>query len=371
MMKTWMLAAVLPVAASGWAADPPVAIGHEDVSCVIAGRHPQLDACLTPAAAVGRARIHFRAGRGAWYAVDLKPQGQCFRALLPRPLPTTPSFEYYVDVLDRGFAESRRPERAPDIAYTARVVRAEGECERDKRVAAWAAEAGSPIVVSAASGAPVAGAAGAPIVPFGFSPEGVVAGAPVAEAGQPSPSKASQGGKTIAGVGVTTAAIVGGALVVGGVAVAASGGDDSGSGGSGNGGGGNGGGGGQVDLTGNWSGPWTTTISSAGIPPVTCTQDIALNVRHSGSTISGTGMSGGAQCQGVPGGVAGGGSGTFSGTASNGQIAFTIPFGDASCPPFPYVGTYTANAMNGTMNSTCSLQGITIVWSGTWSATRR
>jgi hypothetical protein len=374
VMKSWILAVLLPLAATGWAADAPVAISHDDVSCVLAGRYPQIDACLAPAAAVGRAQVHFRAGRGAWYAVDLKPQGQCFRALLPRPLPSTPSFEYYVDVLDRGFAETRRPEGAPDTPYTARVVAAAGDCARDKRVAAWAAETASPIVVSSVGAAPVAGAvAGAPILPFGFSPEGVVAGA-AAEAGAPlEPKQAGRGG-----LSTRTLAIAGGAVAAAGVAVAASGGSDSGSsggggnsGGGGGGNGGGGGGGGQVNLTGNWSGPWTTTLSGGGLPTVTCTQEIALAVQHTGNAISGTGTSSAAQCANVPGGVAGGGSGTFAGTASNGQIAFTIPFGDASCPPFPYVGTYTANTMSGTMSSSCTIQGLTIVWASTWSATRR
>ena len=366
-----------PAAAQGG----PVAIGHDDVSCVIAGRHPQVDACLTPAAAVGRAQVHFRAGRGEWYAVDLKPQGQCFRALLPRPLPTTAAVEYYVDVLDRGFAHSRRPERAPDTAYTARVVRAEGDCDRDKRVAAWTAEAGSPIVVSTVGGAPAAGAvSGAPIVPFGFSPEGVVAGVPVAEAGQPAQPKPTQGSGGIAGMSATTAAIVGGAVVVGGVALAASGGgDDSPSGGSGGsggtGGGGGGGGGGEVNLSGNWSGPWTTTFNSPGIGSGSCTSEVALVVSHSGASFSGTGTSSASNCNiAVPGGggvTGGGGSGTFSGTASGGRVSFTVPFGDSSCPPFQYTGTYTATQMSGTMSNTCTIEGFPLNWTGTWSATRR
>ena len=372
------LALVVAAAAPAWATGAPVAIGHDDVSCVIAGRYPQIDACLTPADAVGRAQVHFRAGQGAWYAVDLKPQGQCFRALLPRPLPTTPSFEYYVDVLDRGFAGSRKPDRAPDAAFIARGVAAAGDCERDKRVAAWAAEAGSPIVISTVGGAPVAGAVGgAPILPFGFSPEGLVAGA-AAEAGAPLEPK--QAGRS--GLSTRTLALAGGAVAVAGVALAAGGGSDSDSSGSGGNGGGNPGGGGggntgggAVNLSGNWSGPWTTSFSSPGIGSGTCTSDVALVITHSGASLTATGTSGASQCNvALPGGgniVQGGGSGTLSGTASGGNLSFTIPFGDASCPPFQYTGTYTATTMTGTMTNTCNLQGVQLNWTGTFSATRR
>jgi hypothetical protein len=379
---TWtVLAAALAVAGGGPApaapAASPVAIAHDAVACIVADRHPQVDACLSPAESVGRAQVHFRAGGTvAWYAVDLKPEGRCFRGLLPRPLRTTQAVEYYVDVVDRGFAESRQPERAPDVAYTARVVGAEGEC-LGGRLGTFASRVAQPIVVTALRGGQVvAAAAGVPLPPIaGFSSEGILivppgagTGAPQGSGGEASGAGApAAAGATVAGIGVTTLAIAGGAVVAAGVVVAASSGGDDGAAG-----GGNGGGGGEVDLTGNWSGPWTTTFSGGGVPPTTCAFDVALSVRHSGGTFSGTGTSSGGQCAGVPGGgTAGGGSGTFSGTASGGRVAFAVPFTGGDCPPFQYVGTYTANAMSGTMSSSCTLEGLQITWSGTWSAARR
>ena len=360
------------------AADAPVAIAHDDVSCIVANRHPQVDACLTPAESVGRAQVHFRAGgTDAWYAVDLKPEGRCFRGLLPRPLTTTQAVEYYVDVVDRGFTESRLPDRAPDVAYTARVVAGEKACTAG-RLAAFAGRLSQPVVVSVLRGGQaVATALGAPPALVGFSSEGVILLPPAAAGQAPSASSGTQpasagsgasgaaaGGATVAGIGVTTLAIAGGAVVAAGVvAAAASGGDDGPDGGNG---------GGATDLTGNWSGPWTSTVTGAGLPAATCAFDVSMVVRHSGGTFTATGTSGGGQCA-VPGGgvAAGGGSGTLTGTASGGRLAFSLPFGDAACPPFQYTGTYTASSMSGTMTNSCNIGGTQLNWTGTFSATRR
>src|SRR5437667_382395 len=74
---------------------PPVAIDHKEVGCVVANQYPKLDACLVPDARVGRAQIHFRAlSTDPWYAVELKPDGPCFSAFLPKPQATTPQIEY-------------------------------------------------------------------------------------------------------------------------------------------------------------------------------------------------------------------------------------------------------------------------------------
>jgi hypothetical protein len=180
-------------------------------------------------------------------------------------------------------------------------------------------------------------------------------------------SAGAAAGATVAGVGVTTLAIAGGAVVAAGMVVAAASGGEDGPSGGGN-------GGGDVNLTGTWSGPWTTMLSGGGLPATTCASEVTMNISHSGGSISGSGSSGAGQCSGAaPGGPVNTmpGSGTFSGTASNGRVTFSIPFGDPACPAFQYTGTYTASTMSGTMNHTCTLGGIQINWSGTWSMTRR
>jgi hypothetical protein len=372
------LGAAIVLGAPGAAAQGPVTIAHDDVACIVAERHPQVDACFTPAASVGRAQAVFRAeGTDAWYAVDLKPEGPCFRGLLPRPLRTTRAIQYYVDVVDRAFAESRLPDRAPDVAYTARVVADEGACAAG-RLAGFASRVTQPIVVTALRGGQVAATAmGAPIA--GFSAEGIVVAPAAAGAGAPAGEAASAGGRA-GGIGSKTLLIAGGAVAAAGlVAVAAGGGDDGdgGSGGGGNGGGtgggGGGGGGGTVNLTGRWSGPWTYTLSTPGVPTVTCTSTITMDIQHSGSTVNATGTSGPSQCTGTgpggPGGFAGGGSGTLSGTAANGTITWALPFLEG-CPPLVHTGTYTANAMAGTVNGTCTLSGLPLTWTGNWALNR-
>ena len=371
--------AVLAITLGGPAAADPVAITHDDVSCIVVDRHPQVDACLTPAASVGRAQVVFRAGgTDAWYAVDLKPEGQCFRGVLPRPLKTTQTIEYYVDVLDRGFVESKLPDRAPDLPYKARVVTAESGCAAG-RMAGIAGRLSQPIVVTALRGGQVVSTAlGAPII--GFSADGIVL-APAAAAGESAAAESVSTGGKAGGLGSKTLLIAGGAVAAAGlVAVAAGGGDDGGSdnggGGGGNGGGGGGGGGGgnPVNLTGRWSGPWSYTLTGAGVPAVTCTSTITLDIQHNGSAVNATGTSGPSQCNaatpGAPGGFQGGGTGTLTGTASGGAISWSLPFLDGTCPPLVHSGTYTANAMTGTVNGTCSISGIALTWTGSWVLNR-
>ena len=140
-----------PPAAAQSAASPVVTIAHDDVACVVAGQYPRLEACVAPPERIGRAQVQFRANEtGLWYAVDLAPGPGCLSGLLPKPLATARSIEYFVNVIDRSFNEARRPERAPDTPYRARVVAREADCRELGRMAAWAARSGGPIVVSVA-----------------------------------------------------------------------------------------------------------------------------------------------------------------------------------------------------------------------------
>src|ERR1043165_2598496 len=61
-------------------------IDHKAVGCVVAEQFPRLEARLTPADSVGRARIFFRTEGGpSWYAVAMKREGAVFLAPFPQP----------------------------------------------------------------------------------------------------------------------------------------------------------------------------------------------------------------------------------------------------------------------------------------------
>jgi hypothetical protein len=161
-------------------------IDHKEIGCIVAGKHPRLNACFAPTANVARGRVYFRAEGGPhWYFVEMKSDQPCFGGVLPKPRATIKKINYYVEAVDKEFAESRTTEYAPD------VVAEENECRKDKLVAGYLDRA-SVVVGSAA---------GAPTVPFGF------AGAGIAGAG-------------VSG-GVVVASVAGaGAAVAGGVALA-------------------------------------------------------------------------------------------------------------------------------------------------------
>lgn len=186
-----LLAASLLLASAG-AARAEVAIEHKAVDCLVAREFPVLEACLSPVADLARARLYFRSEAGpSWYYVDMKQEGPCFKGILPRPLPTTPRIHYYVDALDKTFAESRTAEYAPD------VVSGVGACKKGGLAAPTVP--GATVLVGG-------GAAG--VVPIGFAAGGIAG----------------------VGAGVGAVAVVG-AVVGGGAAVAgvvsATGGDDT------------------------------------------------------------------------------------------------------------------------------------------------
>jgi hypothetical protein len=139
------LVALLPVAVAQ--AQAP-AIEHKAVSCILAERFARLDACFTPADQVARARVQFRAhGTPHWYFVDMGAEGPCHSGVLPRPKKSTKKIDYYIDVVDRRFAEGRTAEHDP------RVVERSGECGQDMVMAAGLGSAAS-IVLGVAAGAP-------------------------------------------------------------------------------------------------------------------------------------------------------------------------------------------------------------------------
>lgn len=172
-----LLAAATPAPASD-----ALAIQHQPVHCLLAGKYPRLDACFEPAPRVARARVYFRAeGVGAWYYVEMKPEDPCFSGVLPRPKKSLKRLSYYLAVTDRDFAEARTEE------YTTEVVPDGRSCSD-----------GIPAPFLTSASVVVGGAAA---LPSGFVGGGILAGVGTA---------AVATGVAVVGAGAAAAVIAGG-----------------------------------------------------------------------------------------------------------------------------------------------------------------
>jgi hypothetical protein len=365
------VATILSVSLVAWtvpvAADPTVSIAHDEVACLVAGLHPRMDACIAPPDRVGRAQIQFRANdAGLWYAVDLAPGQSCLSAVLPKPLATTRTVEYFVNVIDRSFTESRRPERAPEQPYHARVVARESDCHEMRKAGAFMMRAAAPVtvmVVRDASGkaleAAAAQALGAPLPP-GFSPEGVTVST------MPRSTGAGAGATTAAaggGIGIGVIAGVGAAAVAGAVLVATKGGGGGESGGSTA---------AAPSFSGRWVGTTNRTVASNGTLVTTCTEEMTVDAQQAGTSVTGTLTAGTATCTasvpGLPPIVTNspGGTAPIAGTATGSQVQFTFTT-TPNCPPSQFTGTFTGDALAGTFRYTC----LNVMETTTWTAQRR
>src|SRR6186713_1021367 len=75
-----------------------VAVQHDAVGCVVAGKFPILSACFTPASDLAKARVYFRAhGKPHWYYVDMVSDAPCFKGTLPKPKKEIEFLDYYVE----------------------------------------------------------------------------------------------------------------------------------------------------------------------------------------------------------------------------------------------------------------------------------
>jgi hypothetical protein len=265
----------VPAAAPAAPAAAPVAAGplkieHDSVGCIVAEQHPKLDACFLPPDSLGRAQIHFRAQDSEpWYAVELKREGPCFSAYLPKPNSSTREFRYYVNALDRAFSESQQPAAGPEAAYRVRVVKKEDQCAGLGRIAAYVAKAATPILVSIARdpAGKVVDAAAAGFVGkaalAGFSQSGVVTAGAAGAAGATAGTTTGGGGAAAAGGLPSKALLIGGlAAAAVGVAVVA------------------GGGGGGSSSSGSSSSPTTSNPQR----PTTVTGIWAFSLRCQGQT---------------------------------------------------------------------------------------
>ncbi|HSD67699.1 MAG TPA: Ig-like domain-containing protein [Vicinamibacteria bacterium] len=160
-----------------------VAIDHRPVGCIVAGKHPRLNACFAPSSRLARARVYFRVAGAApdWYYVEMTAGSPCHAGVLPRPKTALVGrrVQYYVDAFDRSFAESRTSEAE------ALVVASASECDRRLAVA--------PVLDGAA-------VAVFPSLPAGF------AGGAAAGLGAASAAMIAVGGAGIVGGGVALAA---------------------------------------------------------------------------------------------------------------------------------------------------------------------
>jgi len=182
-----------------------LAIDHKPVACIVADHYSRFDACFDAAERVSRARLNFRAdGTLHWYYTDLKAAESCFSGTLPKAKRSTKKVDYYIDVVDTSFAESRTPEYAPVVVGSAM------EC-KDEMVAA--SVVGTRSVIVGAS-------PGAPVIPSGFASAGIVAIGSSTAAATTSSSAAAAGGAGAAGAagGGLSATTIG--LIAGGVALA-------------------------------------------------------------------------------------------------------------------------------------------------------
>jgi hypothetical protein len=104
------------------AATPRLIIRHEASACISARRYSRLDACFSPAHAVARARVYFRAaGTSPWFYVDMTGEPPCLTAVLPRPKKSLAAVEYRLVATNRDSLETTTP------VYTASVT-ADGRC---------------------------------------------------------------------------------------------------------------------------------------------------------------------------------------------------------------------------------------------------
>lgn len=361
-----------------------VTIAHDDVGCVVTGRHPRLSACLSPLESVGRARVVFRAGADSpWFSVALRPDGACHSALLPKPRATISSFQYFIEVVDRSFTTVQRPEGAPDRAHTTRVVESESACERGRLVAAGvpsasvfvnlARDAGGRVLEALAATPPAGGATNA--LGNAFSLDGVTLGSPGTATASTVSRPATQASNAAGKSGTKTLAIGAGVAAAGALVAVAAGGGGGGkaSGASAAAGGSTGSGAsspgatpGAPTVTGHWSGTsangggFTLLFSESG---VSCTGhwDFALDLtQSSGGAFNGTGSTSGRtlSCS-IPlplpsTAITDGGSGPVSGTLNGTAVTFVAG-------SFTFVGTLNGSVMEGTASAP-EAQGITYTW---------
>ena len=336
-----------PAAASGGGR---ASIEHRQVGCLVAEEFAKVEACITPAESAARTQVHFRASeKSPWYSVDMRSDGKCLSAVLPKPKKTTKQIQYFIYSLDRQFTELSRPEGAPATSFAPKVVEAKGQCGSDGMFGSVGSSARQVVVSVARSpgGKLVEGAAsalGSPTEVAGFSADGIVpgqastasSGSGSGAAGTAAAGAAGAGAGAAAGGGVPIVLVAAGGAVAAGAAVVvvtSGGGEDESS-----------------SLTGTWTG---TVASGKGltmnvtVPGASCVirQDFNATLTQNGNTLTGpaSGTTRSFVCsfpeiqpfvQSI---IGQGGSGQFVSTLSGNTIA--IDFGEGLVLRGPYTST--------------------------------
>jgi hypothetical protein len=150
-----------------------IAIDHKDVSCIVVGKYPKMNACFAPNSDVARARVYFRPeGNPNWYYVEMKADAPCMAGVLPKPRKEllNKHVDYYVHVTDKKFTEART------LEYNPIVVSAESDC-KNKPVAPYVTNAAVQVFPGLPAGFAVGGGLGtAGAVGIGAAVAGAAAG---------------------------------------------------------------------------------------------------------------------------------------------------------------------------------------------------
>ena len=166
----------LSLLGSSAASTQDMVIQHAAIECIVVGKFPKVDACLTPVAQVGKARVYFRPETvSSWFYVDMAAGAACHAGVLPKPTKALVDKKvfYYVDVQEE--ATARTAEHAPV------VVAKEEDCEN--LAAAPVAATGPPAVSPSVPGGFAGGGLSGAVIAGGVAAVAVVGGAARSRAG--------------------------------------------------------------------------------------------------------------------------------------------------------------------------------------------
>jgi PKD domain len=189
---------LLPAPSRAQAAVGP-RILHDGLKCIVAGRHPVIEALVEPANDLVTVKAYFRAEFSpAFYFVEMSRQGDRFRGVLPKPSRDVPSMVYYLEAVDSTFNSLRTEEFHPRIAAELQ------DCDNDGPPAAYLEGPANITVGTTGPG---------PNFPGGFLTDGIVA--TISAAGRAAAAGGGVGSSTLLAIGAAAGGAVGVGIVVG------------------------------------------------------------------------------------------------------------------------------------------------------------
>lgn len=198
--RLFLLSSCLLAPSSSWAqAAAGPRILHDGLRCVVAGRHPIIEALVEPADDLVTVKAYFRAAFSPlFYFVEMSRDGDRFRGVLPKPSREVQSMVYYLEAVDSTFNSLRTEEFHPRVAAEL------SDCENDGPPAAYLEGPGNITVGATAPG---------PNFPVGFLPDGIVG--TISAAGRAAAGGGGIGSSTLVAVGAAAAGAVGVGVLVG------------------------------------------------------------------------------------------------------------------------------------------------------------